>query len=198
MAQPEYVSLSDDELVNLCRIVGSKDNRPFSELFRRHRQYIWRIGYRFFANAEDAEDLTQEVFFKAYRGLSNFEDRAAIKTWLHRIALNICLNELRARRRRPPLAFLAIEELSDTLPGNEMQNSHVEQIISQEKLRAVLAGIKLKDQEALYLRAVEDYAYADIAELLGVGLSAAKMRVYRTRLALQKAILDAQQGELNP
>jgi RNA polymerase sigma-70 factor (ECF subfamily) len=196
MAHPDYSALLDDELVKLCQIVGSKDDRPFAELFRRHRQYIWRTCYSFFANAEDAEDLTQEVFFRAYRRLSSFERRAAFKTWLHRIAINICLNELRSRRRRPPLYDMEIEELSETLPGADLNIGYAESLFSKEQLRTMMAGLRTEDQEALYLREVEDYSFGDIAKFLGIGLSAAKMRVYRTRLALQKAFAEIEQEEM--
>ena len=140
--------------------------------------------------------MTQEVFFQAYRALSRFKGQAAFKTWLHRIALNICLNELRRRRRRPLLAFFAVEELGETLPGAELRNGHTESFSNQDLLRRSLERIKPEEQEALYLREVEAYGFAEIANVLGIGLSAAKMRVYRARLALQKALTEIDSAEV--
>lgn len=68
----KIAQLTDDELVQLCLERGERDDRLFQELMRRYQRLIWRVCYRFMGNGDDAEDLTQEVFFKVYRNLASF------------------------------------------------------------------------------------------------------------------------------
>jgi RNA polymerase sigma-70 factor (ECF subfamily) len=81
----EFSKLSDFDLVSLCIKFGSKDERPFIELFQRHTTYVNRILWRYFPSEQDVEDLTQEVFFKIYRNLAQFESRSTLKTWIFTI-----------------------------------------------------------------------------------------------------------------
>ncbi len=190
-----YRSLSDVELVGLCQTRGAKDDRPFSELFHRYQTQVWRTCYRFAGNTGDAEDLTQEVFFKAYRGLPAFERRSSFKTWLHRITINTCQNELRKRRRQPALAETPMEDLDEVLAGDHLRNGHADRHINWLHLDQYLSEIRQEDREALYLRDVEGRPFSEIAESLGISLSAAKMRVYRTRLEIQKAFNELENDE---
>ena len=89
--------LPDEELVALCQAQGSYDDRPIQELLRRYQNIVWRVCYSYMRNPQDAEDLTQEVFLRVYRSLPQFEGRSSLKTWIYRIALNTCKNEIRHR-----------------------------------------------------------------------------------------------------
>ncbi len=182
-----YPGLSDTELVHLCQVRGGKDDRPFSELFHRYQTQVWRTCYRFSGNTADADDLTQEVFFKAYRGLPAFEGRASFKTWLHRITINTCQNELRKQRREPTLAETPMEDLEETLEGEPLRNGQGEKAYTWQQINQLLVNVREEDREALFLRDVEERPFSEIADMLGISLSAAKMRVYRTRLEIQKA-----------
>ena len=177
---------SDEELVELIRERGSKDDRPFAELFQRHQAGVWRTCYSYAGNTHDAEDLSQEVFFKVYRGLARFESRSAFKTWLFRITVNTCRNALRKKKREPALAAAAVEEYEESLPGDRLDNGEAERLSRRQLLKEALTGIKAGDREAVYLRDVEGRSFEDIAAILDINLSAAKMRVYRSRLAIQK------------
>ena len=87
-SSPILSELTDDELVVAAVARGNRDDRPFRELWRRHQRMVYRTCYSFFRNGEDAEDLTQDVFLKAYRNLKGFEGRSSFKTWINRIAIN--------------------------------------------------------------------------------------------------------------
>ena len=110
--------LSDAELVALFQARDGRDDRPFRELFRRYQQVVWRACYGMMRNSRDAEDLTQEVFFKAYRNLTKFEGRSSFKTWIYRIAINTSQNEIRRRSRRAQEAETAVEDMAEYLPSN--------------------------------------------------------------------------------
>lgn len=187
VVEPDLTTVSDQELVELCVKAGNKDERPFREVFRRHRQMVWNVCYGFVRNPEDAEDLTQDVFFKAYRGLPNFEGRSSMKTWLHRIALNVGQNELRRRSRRPQDSETSIDLLGEYLSVSESPESQVMHKAQQEMLRQAIDSLKPEASEVIYLKDIQQLPYGDIADQLGISLSAAKMRVQRARLALVNA-----------
>ena len=94
MGQQTFAELSDAALIEVCQQRGAKDDRPFQELFRRYQSVVWRVCYSYMRNREDAEDLTQDVFFKVYRNLYQFEGRSSFKTWVYRVAINTCQNEI--------------------------------------------------------------------------------------------------------
>ena len=177
--------LTDEELVQLCQERGDRDDRPFQELMRRYQRLIWRVCYRFMGNSNDAEDLTQEVFFKVYRNLTSFEGRSTFKTWVYRIAINTAQNELRARARRPQESETELETAAEFIPMPETVEETVLEQGRKERLAAAFASLRPEDVQILQYKDIEQKQYDEIAILLGIGLSATKMRVQRARLSLQ-------------
>ena len=179
--------LSDAELVALFQARDGRDDRPFRELFRRYQQVVWRACYGMMRNSRDAEDLTQEVFFKAYRSLTKFEGRSSFKTWIYRIAINTSQNEIRRRSRRAQEAETAVEDMAEYLPSNTSLEATILARQQRHLLQQAMANLRPEEYEVLYLKDVEERPYAEIAEQLDISLSAAKMRVQRARLALRVA-----------
>ena len=179
--------LSDAELVQLFQAREGRDDRPFRELFRRYQQVVWRACYGMMRNSRDAEDLTQEVFFKAYRNLTKFEGRSSFKTWIYRIAINTSQNEIRRRSRRAQEAETAVEDMAEYLPSNNSLEATILARQQRNLLQQAMASLRPEEYEVLYLKDVEERPYAEIAEQLNISLSAAKMRVQRARLALRVA-----------
>jgi RNA polymerase sigma-70 factor (ECF subfamily) len=181
---PEDLSLlSDIELMQRCQLRGAKDDRPFQELLHRYQAAIWRICYNFTGNRQDAEDLTQEAFFKVYRSLRQFEGRSSFKSWLYRIAINTCKNEIRRRNSRPQLAEIVVE----SVPGSASVEQEVQRRQQSRHLALALAQLTPEAYEVWHLKDVEQRPYGEIAQRLGIGISAAKMRVLRARQAIQLA-----------
>ena len=199
-SQPETIDqditeVSDQLLIDLCLTRSSKDDRPFRELFRRHKATVWHVCYSFVRNQEDAEDLTQEVFFRAYRSLAQFEGRSSLKTWLYRIATNVSQNEIRRRSRRPQESQTSMDVLGEVLPAKETTpEAHAIAQSQKELLAQALASLKPAASEALKLKDLEQRPYIEIAEMLGISQSAAKMRVQRARLALVEAYQQLGEG----
>ncbi|MBP7999045.1 MAG: sigma-70 family RNA polymerase sigma factor [Chloroflexi bacterium] len=181
----KIAQLTDDELVQLCLERGERDDRLFQELMRRYQRLIWRVCYRFMGNGDDAEDLTQEVFFKVYRNLASFAGRSTFKTWIYRIAINTAQNELRARARRPQESETEMETVAEFMPAAETVEETILEKGRKERLAAAFATLRPDDVQILRYKDIEQKQYDEIADLLGIGLSAAKMRVQRARLALQ-------------
>ncbi len=177
--------LTDEELVQLCQERGDRDERPFQELMRRYQRLIWRVCYRFMGNSNDAEDLTQGVFFKVYRNLTSFEGRFTFKNWVYRIAINKAQNELRGRARRPQESETELETAAEFIPMPETVEETVLEQGRKERLAAAFASLRPEDVQILQYKDIEQKQYDEIAILLGIGLSATKMRVQRARLSLQ-------------
>ena len=185
MEQPTLTELSDAALIEVCQQRGTKDDRPFQELFRRYQSVVWRVCYSYMRNRQDAEDLTQDVFFKVYRSLNQFEGRSSFKTWLYRVAINTCQNEIRRRGRRPQEAETEMETIAEIMPSGQSVEKAYQANHKQQLLAQALANLAFDASEILYLKDMEERPYNEIADMLGIGVSAAKMRVQRARLALQ-------------
>ena len=148
-------------------------------------------------NPQDAEDLTQEVFFKVYRYLEQFEGRASFKTWLYRIAVNTCKNEIRKQSHRPQLTEKDTDTLADVLPDEQTMEMTLMQRRQNELLAQAMAQLRPEEAEIIRMKDLEQRQYHEIAEILDIGLSAAKMRVQRARLAFQIAYNALAQGAGN-
>jgi len=147
--------LPDDELVALCQAQGSYDDRPIQELLHRYQNMVWRVCYSFMRNAQDAEDLTQEVFLRVYRSLPHFEGRSSLKTWIYRIALNTCKNEIRHRSRRPQTAESDVQTLADVLPATTTTESEWQKINTRRQLAVAFSRLRPEEYDILTLRDVE-------------------------------------------
>lgn len=183
-------SLSDQELVRLCIERGHADDRPFAELFRRYHRLVWSVCYSWFSNRQDAEDLTQDSFLKAFRSLRQFEGRSSLSSWLFRVATNTCHNERRRRGRRPM-------ESEDDRPSEEhtmaaSDGPHLELTKREEieRLDRAIARLPSEEREILLLAEYAQTPYKTIAQQLGLSVSAVKMRVLRARAALRRAFLE--------
>jgi RNA polymerase sigma-70 factor (ECF subfamily) len=185
MSPEHLMDLPDVELVQLCQVRGAKDDRLFQELFRRYQGIVWRVCFSFTRNPQDAEDLTQEVFFKAYRALGKFEGQASFKTWIYRIAINTSQNEIRRRSSRPKLSETNVETMADYLPAATSVETELQKKKQQEQLGQALAQLPPEVYEIVHLKDLEHRPYSEIAQILNVSVSAAKMRVQRARIALR-------------
>jgi RNA polymerase sigma-70 factor (ECF subfamily) len=179
-------NVSDEELARLCQERLPGDSRPFHALVTRYRDRVMNTAYRFLGDFHDAEDLAQEVFLKVYRGLPDFRATSSFSTWLYRITVNTCRNELRRRSRRPSFLEPDLEGLGIPLPAT----LSVEQVVivheQRDAIQNTLNRLSETDREALILRDVQGLSYQEIAAMLGISLSAAKMRMRRARLAFRE------------
>src|SRR5262245_5938950 len=97
--QPPLDTSSDDAALVAACLAGRKD--AFDVIVERHRRHVYQLCYRFVGNHEDASDLAQDVFVRAYRGLRGFKGQSSLGTWLYRIGVNVCLNRLGTRTPKP-------------------------------------------------------------------------------------------------
>jgi RNA polymerase sigma-70 factor (ECF subfamily) len=182
---PDDHEVSDEELVSLWQERLPGDPRPFRILMARYRDEVVNTAYRFLGDPRDAEDAAQDVFLKVYRGLPDFRAEASFSTWLYRITVNTCKNELRRRSRHPTLLTPDLESLGVHLPTTPSAEQTVIAHGRRDAIQETIGQLSETHREALILRDIQGLSYQEIAEVLEIGLSAAKMRVRRARLAFR-------------
>lgn len=171
--------LSEVELVTACL-----DGRTgaFDLIVERHRRSVYQLCYRFVANHEDASDLTQDVFLRAYRGLRNFRGQSSIATWLYRIGVNVCLNRVTAKG-------LETEPIEAERHVDTTLESPRDRLIREERaaqVRTAIARLPEKQRAALILRMYHDLSHQEIADLVGSSVGAVKANVFHALQNLKK------------
>ncbi len=171
---------SDSEVI---RRVLRGETAAFEVLVRRYQQTIFRLTRRMTRNLEDAQDLAQDAFVQAYRSLAGFHGQASFSTWLYRIAVNLCLNHLRATRREDPM------EVDGNLP--DVRGDALDGLLAAERDRALAAAIETlppQQRATLTLRAYQGLGHREIAEILGCAEGTAKANYFHAVRALQRKL----------
>ena len=173
-AEPSTVALfaaTDAELVD-ATLRGRSD--AFDIIVERHRRQVYRICYRFVSNHEDANDLAQDVFLRAFRALDRFRGDASLATWLYRIAVNTCLN--RVTIKVPPVAPL--DAASQVDAGGESAADGLLRAERAARVRAAVAQLPDRQRAALTLRIFEEMTHQEVAAALGTSVGAVKANVF--------------------
>lgn len=184
-------NFTTEELALLCQKTLPDDTRAFEAIVARYKKRVFATTNRLMENREDAEDLAQEVFLKIYRNIGKLSEPATFESWLHRITVNICLDALEKRKRRPAIK-IHLDDGEETSGFDAPSNSNTAKSFEAEETRncldKALSKLDPKGRSVVVLRDIEELSYEEIAESLEVGLSAVKMRIHRARLAIQKLI----------
>jgi len=171
------------------------DEGAFQGLVLRHAPAVYRLAYRMTGNAQDAEDVVQEAFLKAWKQLATFEDRARFGSWLHRIAANCAYDALRARSvRREGLAESSDEALAALAADAPLADRLVASSEMQRRLGAAMARLSTVERAAFVLRHFEEMSTREIGVALNLGESAAKQSVFRAVRKLREALLPLVSG----
>jgi RNA polymerase sigma-70 factor (ECF subfamily) len=172
--------------------VRAGDPEAFRGLMERHGAHVHRLALRMTGNAQDAEDVTQETFLRAYRNLGRFEERSQFGSWLFRIASNCAYDALRARARRQGREEAAPEKAPfDTMPAPDPGPDRL--LAGAEVRRRVqhaMSRLSPLERAAFTLRHFEGMGTAEIAEALGLQGEAAKQSVFRAVRKLRDALAD--------
>ena len=173
----------DRTLVEACL---SGDTASFDVLVERHRRQVYQVCYRFVGNHEDASDLAQDVFIRAYRALRTFKGQSAFSTWLYRVAVNVSLNRVSAKRSVTEPIDLREHEDAVTEPQDR-------QVLRQERaaaVRAAIARLPKKQRATMILRMYHELPHEQIAAILGSSVGAVKANFFHALANLRKLLQD--------
>jgi RNA polymerase sigma-70 factor (ECF subfamily) len=166
----------------------------FEALVKRHQGAAFALAYQMVRHREDAQDIAQEAFVRAFRGLRDFQGQAAFKTWLHRIVVNLALDALRRRVRQPAAPYDDAREPGDeareeagTRP-DENPDRALQARETREAIRMALEELPAPQRAALLLREVEGLSYQEIAEVLECALGTVMSRLHYARRRLQERL----------
>ena len=187
---------SDEELV--ARSMGG-DLDSFNQLVLRWERPIYALAYRVIGREEDARDVAQETFLRAFRALKGFKGQAKFSSWLYRITLNLCRDWIRRQRRTPVAQMPEGVDLVE-LAGEETPSESLEDLIGRRQLgRAVskaMATLPEEQRTAIILKEYHGLTFQEIADLLDCPLSTVKTRLYQglsvVRKQLQAAGVDGE------
>lgn len=171
------------------------DVNAFEKLVTKYEKTVYNLALRMTGNAEDAADMTQESFLKAYRSLTSFRGESKFSVWLYRITSNVCLDFLRSKSRRPVLSLtvedsdgeeteLEIPDLSAD-PEEKLLSS-----LTREAVQRGLDSLPAQQKEILLLREISGLSYGEISETLGLEISTVKTRIFRARKRLAAFLVE--------
>jgi RNA polymerase sigma-70 factor, ECF subfamily len=177
-------NVDDRSLVEACL---DGDAASFDVLVERHRRQVYQVCYRFVGNHDDASDLAQDVFIRAYRSLRTFKGRSAFGTWLYRIAVNVCLNRVSGR-----------QTVTEPLDAREHEDRAHEQpegaVLRHERaatVRAAIARLPKKQRATMILRIYHELPHEQIAAILGSSVGAVKANFFHALANLKKLLQES-------
>ena len=185
--------MQGDEL--LLRRACKGDVQAFEELMQSHESRIYAIALRMMGNREDAQDCLQEAMLRVYRAIGSFKGQSTFSTWVYRITMNTCLDELRRRKARKvtSLDSLVDNGWSPTDTGDTPEE-HGLRVEKQNALNQAIQSLPDDMRAAIILRDVKGYSYDEIASILDANVGTIKSRISRGREKLREIL--SKQSEL--
>jgi RNA polymerase sigma-70 factor (ECF subfamily) len=175
-------------LIERCR---RGDTVAFDRLVEQHGQWVYNLAYRMVGDREEAHDMAQEAFVRAFTAIKQFRRGSSFSTWLYRVTTNACLDEIKRRRRRPAPATALVSDDSppidppDPGPGAAEQ---VEALERREVVRRAIASLPLHHRLVLVLYELQGCSYDEIAAITGANVGTVKSRLNRARIALKESL----------
>lgn len=186
--------MEHDETILIARSQNG-DTKAFGELVAIYEKPVYSIAYRFMGNPDDASDLAQEAFVRAFRAIARFRGDASFKTWIYHIVANACRDELRKRKRQPVVSLdipittndgeITREQADWTLAPERIYESKELQETIQQLLNELIPEYK----QVLILRELQGFSYEEIAGILECSLGTVKSRINRARKALRHLVM---------
>jgi RNA polymerase sigma-70 factor (ECF subfamily) len=177
----DWTTAEDGALV-AATLAGHRD--AFDVIVERHRRQVYQLCYRYVGNHEDASDLAQDVFIRAYKGLRGFKGESTLQTWLYRIGINVCLNRLALKTPRA--------EALDTRDRADLQAERADAALLRaeraSEVRAAIRRLPRKQRATLILRVYHELPHEEIAGILGSSVGAAKANFFHALANLKKML----------
>ena len=184
-----------EDVQRLVRRTLAGDDDAFAELFRRFRDRVYRICFRFTRDHDDAMDLTQTVFIKVHRSLASYREESAFSSWIARVATNCGIDLVRTRKREATVALELTSELTDAaLPAAGLSGprpgpaAHLEGTELRAAIGAALDDLSEKHRSVFVLHCVDGMPYKEIAATLEISIGTVMSRLFHARRYLRKSL----------
>lgn len=180
-SEKSHGRIPDLDLVARC---GAGEPDAFEELYRQHARRLYGLVYRMTGATADADELLQEVFLLAHRKLGTFRGESSLSTWLHRLAMNLCLDHLRSKRAKT-------DQLTDSLDadarGNRLESGGRagESIVERLDLERAIAQLPESYRAAFLLHDVQGFEHGEVGRILGIAEGTSKSLLHKARLRLR-------------
>lgn len=184
--------MTDRELVARA---GAGDQEAFEQLVRDNQNRVYSLAVRLVGDREEAADLAQEAFLRAWQGLAAFQGESSFATWIYRLTTNVCIDYLRRKKRRQevePAVSLDDEDSGWAEPADAGQDPQ-RKLEEAERSRALARGLERlpeHQRQVLVMRELSGLSYQEIGAATGLDLGTVKSRIARARLALRKILLE--------
>ena len=175
---------TDEQLV---RKAQDDDERAFGELVHRYEAKVYSLALKMLRNPEDAEDVLQDTFLRAYRGIKSFQGNSTISTWIYRITANSALMRLR-RKQLPTVSIDDADEREAPINIADWAPGPAEQLLTKETQQAMndaVESLPPEFRQVFVLRDVEEMSNSEVAEILDLSVAAVKSRLHRARLKVR-------------
>lgn len=176
--------MNEPELIDKLLV---KDENAFGVLINRHQKHIYKVCIGFLHDKEEAEDVTQEVFLEVFKSIHYFKQTSSLSTWLYRIAVNKCLNNL--KRQKVKRLYLNFQELIG-VKNSTTSNSHemLEQKEQKTELTKAIDNLPENQRIAFTLAKYDELSYEEIAAIMGVSVSSVESLMFRAKTNLKKKL----------
>ena len=188
--------MTREEEAKIIRAVVDGNTNAFEDLVLEYQKQVYHITLKMTGNEEDAFDLSQETFLKAFRALPTFRGEAGFGSWLYRMAANLCIDFLRKKKRQGGGQLISLDEEEEDRRPRELPDLRYEPqgaLEKKEMRRKVQEGLQRLPHEQrliLVMRDVEGFSYQEISDALKIELGTVKSRIYRARAHLARLLTE--------
>lgn len=186
--------MTREQEADVIQAVLDGDVNAYEALVKEYEKNVYNLALRMTGNSEDAYDMSQEAFIKAYNSLGAFRGESKFSVWLYRIVSNVCLDFLRSKNRKPTVSLSVENDDGDEVELDIADESNspelvLERGLTRDAVRRGLAALPDDHREILLLREIQGLSYDEIAEVLGLEAGTVKSRIFRARKKLCSFLL---------
>lgn len=184
----------EEEFAAVERVLEG-DYNAFEPLVREYEKNVYNLALRMVKNPEDAQDMAQESFIRAYNSLSSFRGDSRFSVWLYRIVSNVCLDHIRTVSRRPTVSLSVENDEGEDVELDISDESRspqelLERKMTKEAVRRGLESLPPEQRQILLLREIQGFSYEEISEILSLEQGTVKSRIFRARKKLCQFLLQ--------
>ncbi|MCX5680500.1 MAG: sigma-70 family RNA polymerase sigma factor [Candidatus Omnitrophica bacterium] len=169
----------------IIELAAGGDISAFEEIYKAFSSTVYTVALGVTRDSRDAEEVTQDVFLKAFRGLKRFKFGSSLGTWIYRITVNTAINVYRSGARRRAFGMVDYDEIKDSVP--DLRNTSKEEIEKRhaaESVDRILKDLSFEHRSCIVLREIEGLDYKEMAQVLGIPINTVRSRLKRARAAM--------------